>query len=227
MVDKKVAIIIPCYNEELTIGKVVSDWRKQLPYSAIYVYDNNSTDGSVKAAAAAGSIVRTECKQGKGNVVKAMFNEIDADCYIMVDADDTYSTHAAKQFVDLILIEEYDMVIGDRLSSTYYKENKRPFHSLGNFMINKLINCRYKSDIKDALSGLRAFSRKAVKNFNITTIGFEIESEITIQAIKKNMKIGNIVIEYRDRCSGSKSKLKTVIDGIRILATILRDEKKV
>lgn len=220
-----VVVLIPCYNEELTIGKVVNDWKKELPDIKIYVYDNNSTDKSAEIALESGAIVVKETKQGKGNVVKSMFNDIDAMCYIMVDADDTYPAQCAKQFVDAIINEEYGMVIGDRLSSTYFTENKRPFHGIGNKIVRKKINRIYKSDIRDVMTGLRAFSYGFAKSFPATSKNFEVETEMTAFALENNFKIKNIIIEYRDRPEGSKSKLSTFKDGIKVLKLLHKLQK--
>lgn len=216
----EIAILIPCYNEELTIGKVVSDFRQTLPDAKIYVYDNNSTDNTAEIASGAGAIVRTEFQQGKGNVVRRMFQEIDADCYIMVDGDDTYPASAANEMTRLVLERRTDMVVGDRLSSTYFMQNKRRFHNFGNLLVRFFINKIFKSDIKDIMTGYRAFSRRFVKTFPIVSNGFEVETEMTIHAIFMNMSTENVVIEYRDRPDGSVSKLNTVCDGAKVLLTI-------
>jgi len=217
---KKIAVLIPCYNEKTTIKKVVNDFKKELPNARIFVYDNNSTDGSDKIAKKAGAIVRYEKRQGKGNVVRSMFRDIDADCYLMVDADDTYSAKHAKEMCDLILNNEADMVIGDRLSSTYFKENKRRFHNFGNKIVRLLINKLFKSKIKDIMSGYRAFSYEFVKSYPVLTKNFEIETEMTIHAIDKNFRVECIAIEYKDRCENSISKLNTYKDGILVIKTI-------
>ena len=216
----EIAILIPCYNEELTIGKVVSDFRQTLPDAKIYVYDNNSTDNTAEIASGAGAIVRTEFQQGKGNVVRRMFQEIDADCYIMVDGDDTYPASAANEMTRLVLERRTDMVVGDRLSSTYFMQNKRRFHNFGNLLVRFFINKIFKSDVKDIMTGYRAFSRRFVKTFPIVSNGFEVETEMTIHAIFMNMSTENVVIEYRDRPDGSVSKLNTVCDGAKVLLTI-------
>lgn len=216
----KLAVLIPCYNEALTIGKVVSDFRRILPEAKIYVYDNNSTDDTAKIARQQGAIVRTEFQQGKGNVVRRMFQEIDAGCCIMVDGDDTYPASAAYEMSRLVLERKIDMVVGDRLSSTYFTQNKRRFHNLGNSLVRFCINRIFKSDIKDIMTGYRAFSRRFIKTFPVVSKGFEIETEMTIHAIFMNMAIGNVVVEYRDRPDGSVSKLNTVRDGARVLLTI-------
>ena len=217
---KKTAVLIPCYNEAITIKKVVSDFKKVLPDADIYVYDNNSTDNTDKIAEKAGAIVRYEYRQGKGNVVRSMFRDIDADCYIMVDGDDTYPAENAKQMEELVLSNKADMVIGDRLSSTYFKENKRPFHNVGNVTVRALINRIYKSNIRDVMTGLRAFSYRFVKTFPVMSKGFELETEMTIHCLDKNLKVKNIIIEYRDRPADSPSKLNTIPDGIRVIKTI-------
>ena len=216
----KIAVLIPCYNEAKTIEKVVEDFRRDLPEATIYVYDNNSTDGTDKIAKEAGAIVRYERKQGKGNVIKRMFRDIDAECYIMTDGDDTYPSKNAKEMADLVLNENVDMVIGDRLSSTYFTENKRPFHNFGNVLVRALINFIYKSDIRDVMTGYRAFSYQFVKTFPILSKGFEIETEMTIHTLDKNLFAKNVIIEYQDRPTGSESKLNTYSDGLKVLKTI-------
>ena len=218
----KIAVLIPCYNEAATIRKVVSDFRRELPESVIYVYDNNSTDGTAEIAKAAGAVVRFEHQQGKGNVIRRMFREIDAECYIMTDGDDTYPADAAPAMVSKILERKTDMVVGDRLSSTYFQENKRPFHNFGNSLVRSSINILFKSDIKDIMTGYRAFSYQFVKSFPVLSKGFEIETEMSIHAIDKNLAVENEVIEYRDRPEGSASKLNTYSDGFKVLKTILR-----
>jgi len=218
----KIAVLIPCYNESRTIAKVVSDYRAALPEADIYVYDNNSSDGTDKIAAEAGAIVRYEYKQGKGNVIRTMFREIDADCYLMIDGDDTYPAENAREMCDMVLSRKADMVVGDRLSATYFKENKRPFHNVGNKGVRLLINKFFGSNIKDIMTGYRAFSRDFVKNFPVLSRGFEIETEMTIHALDKNFLIREIPVEYRDRPEGSVSKLNTVSDGIKVIATIFR-----
>ena len=216
----KIAILIPCYNESKTIGKVVTDFKTILPEAVIYVYDNCSTDHTDDIARKAGAVVRYEYKQGKGNVIRRMFREIDAECYIMVDGDDTYPAESAREMAELVLNKQRDMVIGDRLSSTYFSENKRPFHNFGNRIVRGCINHLFKSEIKDIMTGYRAFSYQFVKTFPILAQGFEIETEMTIHAIDKNMFVDNVIIEYRDRPDGSESKLNTVHDGIAVLKTI-------
>ena len=218
----KIAVLIPCYNEAMTIEKVVSDWKDVLPEAVIYVYDNNSTDGTAEIALRAGAIVRHEYAQGKGNVIRRMFREIDAECYLMVDGDDTYPADAAPEMVEAVLNQKADMVVGDRLSSTYFTENKRPFHNLGNTMTRTMINWMFKTDIKDIMTGLRAFSYQFVKTFPVLSKGFEIETEMTIHAVHQNMLIRNVVIEYRDRPTGSESKLNTFVDGLKVIKTIFR-----
>ena len=218
--DKTIAVLIPCYNESATIEKVVKDWQKALPKADIYVYDNNSKDNTDKIAAKAGAIVRYEYKQGKGNVIRSMFRDIDADCYIMVDGDDTYPVENGKEMCDLILEGRADMVIGDRLSSTYFTENKRPFHNFGNRLVRTLINKIFKNEIKDIMTGYRAFSYEFVKSFPVLSKGFEIETEMTIHAVDKNFKLVEIPVTYRDRPEGSKSKLNTYSDGYKVLKTI-------
>lgn len=216
----RIAVLIPCYNESMTIKKVVEDYREALPEAEIYVYDNNSTDGTDEIARSAGANVRYEYRQGKGNVIRSMFRNIEADCYLMIDGDDTYPAENAKQMVDLVLKKGVDMVIGDRLSSTYFSENKRPFHNLGNRVVRGLINTLFQSDIKDIMTGYRAFSRLFVKSIPILSKGFEIETEMTIHALDKNFLIEEIPVSYRDRPSGSVSKLNTVSDGVKVLHTI-------
>ena len=217
-----IAVLIPCYNESKTVEKVVRDFRRVLPEASVYVYDNNSTDGTAELAERAGAIVRRERMQGKGNVIRRMFREIDADCYIMVDGDDTYPAESARQMADLVLREQADMVVGDRLSSTYFEENKRPFHNAGNSLVRATINRLFSSDIRDIMTGYRAFSYAFVKTYPVLPSGFEIETDMTIHAIYRRMRVENVVIEYRDRPEGSVSKLNTVQDGARVLGTILR-----
>ena len=219
---QKIAVLIPCYNEEKTISKVVKDYKKALPNADIYVYDNNSTDKTSEKALSAGAIVRYEQRQGKGNVIRTMFKEIDADCYLMIDGDDTYSSKNAKEMCSYILKDNYDMVIGDRLSSTYFTENKRPFHNFGNKLVRWLINTLFKSNVKDIMTGYRAFSYEFVKSFPVLSKGFEIETEMTIHALDKNMKLKEIKVDYKDRVEGSVSKLNTFSDGFKVLKTIAR-----
>lgn len=216
----KIAVLIPCYNEAKTIGKVVADFRRVLPEAAVYVYDNNSTDRTDEIAREAGAIVRYERQQGKGNVVRRMFQEIDAESYILVDGDDTYPAEGARALVRGVQEEQADMAVGDRLSSTYFEENKRPFHNFGNSLVRFCINKIFKSDIKDVMTGYRAFSYRFVKTFPVVSRGFEIETEMTIHAITKNMAVKNVPINYRDRPQGSESKLNTVSDGAKVLGTI-------
>ena len=218
----KIAVLIPCYNEAKTIRKVVSDWRKSLPEAVIYVYDNNSSDGTAQIAEEAGAVVRHEYQQGKGNVIRRMFREIDADCYIMVDGDDTYPAEYGRQMANLVLEKKTDMVVGDRLSSTYFEENKRPFHNFGNSLVRGSINRLFDTNIRDIMTGYRAFSYLFVKSFPVLSKGFEIETEMTIHAVEKNMRIENVIIEYRDRPEGSESKLDTYSDGFKVLGTIFR-----
>lgn len=218
----KIAVLIPCYNEEKTIEKVVDDFKKALPEANIYVYNNNSSDDTAKKAQQAGALVRNEYMQGKGNVIRRMFREIDAQCYIMVDGDDTYPAENAREMADLVLQKNVDMVVGDRLSSTYFTENKRPFHNFGNSFVRSSINFLFKNNIKDIMTGYRAFSYEFVKTFPVLSKGFEIETEMSIHAIDKNMQIENVVIDYRDRPAGSESKLNTYSDGMRVLKTIAR-----
>mgnify|MGYP002638468290 CR=1 FL=1 len=218
----KIAVLIPCYNESKTIGKVIRDYKKYLPDATIYVYDNNSTDDTAKIALQEGAIVKYEYQQGKGNVIRRMFRDIDAQCYLMVDGDDTYPADCSMKLCEKVLLQGADMVIGDRLSSTYFAENKRPFHNLGNIIVRKSINLLFKSDIKDIMTGYRAFSYNFVKTFAVLSKGFEIETEMSIHAIDKNMKIENVIIDYRDRPEGSESKLNTYTDGFKVLRTIFK-----
>ncbi len=218
----KIAVLIPCYNEEKTIRKVISDFKKVLPEATIYVYDNNSTDNTASIAKEEGALVRHEYVQGKGNVIRRMFREIDAECYIMTDGDDTYPAENAREMCDLVLNKNVDMVVGDRLSSTYFTENKRPFHNFGNSLVRKSINVLFKNDIKDIMTGYRAFSYEFVKTFSVLSKGFEIETEMSIHAVDKNMSIANVIIDYRDRPEGSESKLNTYSDGLKVLRTIVR-----
>ena len=219
---KKIAVLIPCYNEAKTIEKVIKDYKKVLPKADIYVYDNNSTDGTDKIAKKVGAIVKYEYRQGKGNVIRTMFKDIDADCYLMIDGDDTYPKENAKEMCNLVLEGKADMVIGDRLSSTYFEENKRPFHNFGNKLVRGLINILFKSNIRDIMTGYRAFSREFVKTFPVLSKGFEIETEMTIHALDKNFLLKEIKVEYRDRPQGSESKLNTYSDGLKVLGTIAR-----
>lgn len=218
----KIAVLIPCYNEEKTVEKVVRDFRQVLPEAVIYVYDNNSSDRTVELAEKAGAVVRHEYLQGKGNVIRRMFREIDAEVYIMTDGDDTYPAEFAREMVDKVLHHQSDMVVGDRLSSTYFTENKRPFHNFGNSLVRGTINKLFHTEIKDIMTGYRAFSYQFVKTFPVLSKGFEIETEMTIHAADKNMQVENVVIEYRDRPEGSVSKLNTFSDGFRVLKTIGR-----
>lgn len=217
----KIAVLIPCYNESLTVAKVVSDWKQALPEATIYVYDNNSTDGTADIARKAGAVVRQEYQQGKGNVIRRMFREIDAQVYLMVDGDDTYPADRAREMAELVLNRQSDMVVGDRLSSTYFTENKRLFHNFGNTLVRFAINTLFHSDVQDVMTGCRAFSFDFVKTFPVLSAGFEIETEMTIHALDKNMKMDHVVIPYRDRPAGSESKLNTVRDGLKVLKTIL------
>lgn len=220
--NKKIAVLIPCYNESKTIEKVVKDYKKVLPEADIYVYDNNSKDDTDKIASKAGAIVRYEYKQGKGNVIRSMFKQIDADCYLMIDGDDTYPKENAREMCELVLDGKADMVIGDRLSSTYFTENKRPFHNFGNRLVRCLINTLFKSNVRDIMTGYRAFSYDFVKTFPVLSKGFEIETEMTIHALDKNFLLKEIPVEYRDRPAGSVSKLNTYKDGFKVLKTIAR-----
>lgn len=218
----KIAVLIPCYNEAATIEKVVTDMKAALPEAVIYVYDNNSSDATAEIAARAGAIVRREPAQGKGNVIRRMFREVDAQCYLMTDGDDTYPAEFAPQMCQEVLEGQADMVIGDRLSSTYFTENKRPFHNLGNTLVRGAINLMFRTDIKDVMTGYRAFSYQFIKTFPVLSKGFEIETEMTIHAVQKNMHCKNVVIQYRDRPEGSESKLNTYSDGFKVLLTIAR-----
>lgn len=217
----RIAVLIPCFNEERTIGKVVTDFKKTLPDAAVYVYDNNSNDRTAAVARDAGAIVRKETLQGKGNVIRRMFREVDAECYIMADGDDTYPAEAAIEMVNRVLEDQADMVVGDRLSSTYFDENKRRFHNFGNAVVRKSINQLFKSNIRDIMTGYRAFSYRFIKTFPVLSKGFEIETEMSIHAIDKNMNVANVVVEYRDRPDGSSSKLNTFSDGAKVLRTIV------
>lgn len=217
----KIAVLIPCYNESQTIRKVVLDWKKELPEATIYVYDNNSIDKTDDIALNAGAVIRYEYQQGKGNVIRRMFREIDAQVYLMVDGDDTYPADCGRKMVNLVIDKQSDMVIGDRLSSTYFTENTRMFHNFGNSFVRWGINKLFKSEIKDIMTGCRAFSYEFVKTFPVLSAGFEIETEMTIHALDKNMKIDNIVIDYRDRPQGSESKLNTITDGYKVIKTII------
>lgn len=218
----KIAVLIPCYNESKTIEKVVTDFKNVLPEAIIYVYDNNSSDGTAEIAEKAGAVVRHEYMQGKGNVIRRMFREIDAECYIMTDGDDTYPAESAPEMVSKVLDRHVDMVVGDRLSSTYFEENKRPFHNAGNAFVRHSINSLFDVNIRDIMTGYRAFSYEFVKTFPVLSKGFEIETEMSIHAADKNMSIENVVIEYRDRPEGSVSKLNTFSDGRKVIGTILR-----
>ena len=218
----KIAVLIPCYNEELAIRKVVEDFKRCLPDAVIYVYDNNSSDNTSAIAAEAGAIVRHEYRQGKGNVIRSMFRQIDADCYIMVDGDDTYPAEAAAALRDMVIHQGVDMAIGDRLSSTYFLENKRPFHNVGNRLVRLLINKLFRSNVRDIMTGYRAFSPLFVKSFPVLSKQFEIETEMTIFALSHNMAIKEIPIDYRDRPAGGVSKLNTVRDGCKVLLTIFK-----
>jgi len=219
---EKIAVLIPCYNESQTIEKVIRDWQKELPEATIYVYDNNSSDNTAEIARNAGAVVRHEYQQGKGNVIRRMFREIDAECYIMIDGDDTYPAEFGREMVNKVLERGVDMVVGDRLSSTYFEENKRPFHNFGNSLVRGTINRLFRSNIRDIMTGYRAFSFQFAKTFPVLSKGFEIETEMSIHAVEKNMLVENVVIEYRDRPEGSESKLNTYSDGAKVLVTIAR-----
>ncbi len=216
----KVAVMIPCFNESQSIGNVVRDFLKILPDSDIYVYDNNSSDDTAGIAARAGAIVRKEPRQGKGNVMRSMFQDIDADIYVIVDGDDTYPAEAAPELIDALVNNRADMVVGYRLSSTYFTENKRPFHNSGNRFVRMMINRLFNARLHDILSGYRVFSRDFIKNFPVMSSGFEIETEMTIHALDKNYRVCEVPIEYRDRGEGSESKLNTFSDGFRVIGTL-------
>ena len=216
----KIAVLIPCYNESQTIAKVIMDWKEELPEAVIYVYDNNSRDGTDEIARESGAVVRYEYQQGKGNVIRRMFREIDAQCYIMIDGDDTYPAEKGREMADKVIKKNVDMVVGDRLSSTYFEENKRPFHNFGNSLVRGTINHLFHSNIRDIMTGYRAFSYEFVKSFPVLSKGFEIETEMSIHAVDKNMSVENVIIEYRDRPEGSESKLNTYSDGFKVLKTI-------
>ncbi len=217
----KVAVLIPCYNEEVTIGKVIDDFKRELPSADIYVYDNNSKDRTSEIALEHGAIVKKEFKQGKGNVVRSMFQEIDADCYVMVDGDDTYPAEFVHQLIEPIRNREANMVIGDRLSNgTYLEENKRAFHNFGNNLVRSLINGLYKSNIKDIMTGYRAYDKLFVKSIPVMSPGFEIETEMSLHALDKRFRLKEIAIDYRDRPEGSESKLNTFSDGFKVLRMI-------
>ncbi len=218
----KIAVLIPCYNESKTIEKVVTDFKNALPEATIYVYDNNSGDGTDEIARRAGAVVKYEYQQGKGNVIRRMFREIDAECYVMTDGDDTYPAESARKMVEKVLERHADMVVGDRLSSTYFEENKRPFHNFGNSIVRSSINRLFHTDIQDIMTGYRAFSYQFVKTFPVLSQGFEIETEMSIHAADKKMFVENVVIDYRDRPEGSESKLNTYSDGFKVLRTIAR-----
>ena len=218
----KVAVLIPCYNEEQTIEKVIRDVKEALPEAVVYVYDNNSTDNTVIAAEKAGAIIRHEYKQGKGNVIRRMFREIEAECYLMIDGDDTYPLDCARKMVDYVLDYHADMVVGDRLSSTYFTENKRLFHNFGNSLMRRCINTLFKTDVKDIMTGYRAFGYEFVKTFPVFSQGFEIETEMTIHAVYYHMQLYNVVVEYRDRPEGSESKLNTYSDGLKVIGKMMQ-----
>ena len=218
----KIAVLIPCYNEALTIAKVVADYRAALPEAELYVYDNNSRDGTDRIAREAGATVRYERRQGKGNVIRTMFRDIDADVYLMIDGDDTYPAENAREMVDLVRNNRVDMVVGDRLSSTYFTENKRPFHNVGNRLVRGLVNRIFRGNIKDLMTGYRAFSYQFVKSFPVLSKGFEIETEMSIHALDKNLSVQSIPVGYRDRPADSVSKLNTYSDGLRVLRTVAR-----
>jgi glycosyltransferase involved in cell wall biosynthesis len=215
----KLAVLIPCYNEELTIGKVINDLRKILPQAVIYVYDNNSKDKTAEIARSLRAIVVKEKRQGKGFVMRSMFNQVDADIYLMVDGDDTYDLTNAQQMIDLVVNDEADMVVGNRLK-TYTDKSFRPFHTFGNKLVKSLINILFKAKLKDIMSGYRVMNRDFVKNINIMSYGFEVETEMTIKSLKHGYVIKEIDINYGERPEGSFSKLNTFKDGFRVLKTI-------
>lgn len=218
----KIAVLIPCYNESKTVEKVVSDFRRVLPDATVYVYDNNSTDGTAELAAGAGAVVRHEYQQGKGNVMRRMFREIDAEAYILVDGDDTYPAEAAPEMVAAVTGRQADMVVGDRLSSTYYTQNKRPFHNFGNRLVRGSINHLFGAHVTDIMTGYRAFNFTFVKTYPVLSRGFEVETEMTIHSLNNNLRLYEMPIQYRDRPEGSVSKLDTVGDGIKVMSTIFR-----
>ena len=218
----KIAVLIPCYNEAKTIARVVKDYRAALPEAEVFVYDNNSTDGTDALARAAGATVRYERRQGKGNVIRTMFREVEADAYLMIDGDDTYPAESARGMIDLVLEQKVDMVVGDRLSSTYFTENKRPFHNTGNRIVRSLVNRIFRGNIADLMTGYRAFSYQFVKSFPVLSKGFEIETEMSIHALDKNLAIASVPVEYRDREADNPSKLNTYADGMRVLRTVAR-----
>jgi len=218
----RIAVLIPCYNEAQTIARVVQDIHEALPEAVVYVYDNNSTDKTAELAKEQGAVVRYEHRQGKGNVIRRMFREIDAECYLMIDGDDTYPLDCARKMTDQVLYEGADMVVGDRLSSTYFEQNKRPFHNFGNSLMRTGINWLFHTDIKDIMTGYRAFGYEFVKTFPVFSKGFEIETEMTIHAVNYNMQVENVIVEYRDRPEGSVSKLNTYSDGFRVIRKMLQ-----
>lgn len=222
MYNSKIAVLIPCYNESKTIEKVIKDYKNALPEADIYVYDNNSSDGTDEIAENAGAIVRYEYHQGKGNVIRTMFRDIDADCYLMIDGDDTYPAENARQMVELVIEKGVDMVIGDRLSSTYFTENKRPFHNFGNTIVRSSVNKLFGGNLTDIMTGYRAFSPLFVKSFPVISKGFEIETEMSIFALDKNLHVESVPVTYRDRPEGSESKLNTYSDGFKVLTTIMK-----
>ncbi|MDR0627699.1 MAG: glycosyltransferase family 2 protein [Bifidobacteriaceae bacterium] len=222
MKPPSVAVLLPCYNEAQTIVEVVRDFRNALPNATVYVYDNSSTDDSAALAAQAGAVVRGEPMRGKGYVMRSMFRDIEADCYVLADADDTYPAGAAPAMVNAVLDQRADMVVGDRLSSTYFTENKRRFHSGGNVLVRKLVNGFFGGEVSDIMTGYRAFSYSFVKSFPVLSTGFEIETEMTIFALENHLRVTSLPVEYRDRPEGSESKLSTVKDGLRVLRTIAK-----
>jgi glycosyltransferase involved in cell wall biosynthesis len=221
MKDKEIAILIPAYNEELTITKVIKDFKKELPEAKIYVYNNNSKDKTEELAKKENVIVVNETRQGKGNVVRSMFKDIDADIYVMVDADDTYPAEAVHELIKPIYDNRADMVNGDRLTNgAYYNENKRAFHNLGNNLVRNIICKLYKSNVKDIMTGYRAFNYDFVKGMPVLSKKFEIETEMTLHCLDKNYRLIEVPIDYRDRPEGSVSKLNTIKDGFAVIHAI-------
>lgn len=219
--DQRIAVLIPCYNEEITIGKVVDDFKRELPEADIYVYDNNSSDGTADIAREHGAIVKRETRQGKGNVVRQMIRDIDADYYLMVDGDDTYPAEAAREVLAPLINDEADMTVGDRLSNgTYGEENDRAFHGLGNNLVRFLIKLIYGFEFKDVMTGYRGFNQVFAKTMPVLSPSFEIETELSIHAVDKRWRIAEVPIDYRDRPEGSESKLSTFSDGWKVLKTI-------
>ena len=220
---QKIAVLIPCYNEEYTIEKVVNDFKKELPKANIYVYDNNSKDKTIEKAKKAGAIVRSESRQGNGNVIRTLFNEIEADIYVIVDGDDTYQAEYVHQLIEPIIENQADMTVGDRLSNgTYQQKNKRHFHNFGNKLVRKSINTLFNSKLRDIMTGYRAFNKRFVKNMPVMSANFELETEMTLFALDKKYRIKEIPIEFRERPEGSKSKVNTFTDGMKVIKTIIK-----